>query len=187
MSCPGSLPGVWFCGYENVARCSAGPDQKTFNLPSGYFADFRNSTPTATGTIPARTTVLSTTTVFASNSSPVITSYPTSDPASISNSSHQLCTADIATQTRIGVGVGLPLGISLIGAVILLFRERNMRRKTERSELTSKHLHQRFSDVTYRGLIGEKYRRKAVAFESRRARSDATPSGSRLHSQGDAF
>lgn len=140
MSCPGSLPGVWFCGYENVARCSAGPDQNTFNLPSGYFADFRNSTPRATGTVPARTTVLSTTTVFASNSLSTVTPYPTTDLASISNSSHQLCATDTTKQMRVGVGVGLPLGISLTGAVILLFREWKMRRKTERRELAGKHV-----------------------------------------------
>lgn len=146
MPCPGSLPGVWFCGYQNVARCNAGPEQKTFGLPSGYIADFRNSTPTATGTVTQQTTFLSTITVHSIHSASgtkglvTATSCPKIGLAGDSGSIDQICSSNSATQIRIGVGIGTPLAVSLVGALILFFRERRLRKNSGRKNPTGRHI-----------------------------------------------
>ncbi|MCJ1469766.1 hypothetical protein MMC07_008408 [Pseudocyphellaria aurata] len=114
-ACPGALPGVWYCGYGNVDRCK-GPNQDTFGLAPGYFADFRNSTKFTTAVISATATPAAPTSSTATNSTSTGTCNPT-------------CSSVTAVHTGIEAGVGIPLFLCMLASFLFYFRERRLRRK----------------------------------------------------------
>lgn len=134
MECPGSSPPTWYCGYDNVARCS-GPDQKTFNLPDGWFADYRNTSSSrstssasqisATATSSSSCPKAATVTVPAQQASDT----SAADASNRTCSRAQSCPSQNNIKAGIGAGVAIPLGLALAAALFLFRRERRLRKE----------------------------------------------------------
>ena len=93
---------MFYFGNGNEERCNAGPSQKTFTLPQGYFSDARNA------------------------SQSMATSCA-GDGSSVNATTQKSCPSHAAAEAGIGIGVGLPLAIALGTALFLLFREKKRR------------------------------------------------------------
>ena len=133
----------WICGMDTAAGCS-----NSFNLPSGYVQDYRNSTVNnilADGgcpTVGASGTITSTATVFQSTAGAVTTTVLSTFPAQTSgdgagtNASLPTCSAtsksSLAAGLGAGLGVGLPLLICLGAALFFLRKARRENREWEK-------------------------------------------------------